>query len=211
MTECRLTLVTDGRGDRALIPPITWALHEKLPGIAVRVEWADLARLRRAPIGLSGRVQAAIEYYPCDILLVHRDAEREPREKRVDEIQDAINESSAATPFVCVVTVRMQEAWMLIDEKAIRGASGNPTGTVPLSLPKLPRIDALADPKSVLHELLRKASELTGRQLKKFSASASAHRVAELVEDWQPLRKLAAFIEFERELDRALANVHRQE
>ncbi len=42
MKKYRLTLVTDGRGDRALIPPITWLLHEKLPGIPIQLEWADL-------------------------------------------------------------------------------------------------------------------------------------------------------------------------
>jgi hypothetical protein len=43
--------------------------------------------------------------------------------------------------------------------------------------------------------------------LKKFSASANAHRVAELVDDWQPLRKLSAFVEFEKDLDQALATL----
>ena len=101
----------------------------------------------------------------------------------------------------------MQEAWMLIDENAIRIAAGNPNGTVALRLPRLQEIENLAEPKNLLHELLRNASELTGRRLKKFSASANAHRVAELIEDWKPLRKLSAFIEFEAELDQVLAKL----
>jgi hypothetical protein len=209
MREWCLTLVTDGAGDRALIAPITWLLHAKLPGTPVRIEWANLARLRRPPIGLADRIQVALDYYPCDILLVHRDAERERREKRVVEIQAAIKEVSAAQPHLCVVTVRMQEAWMLIDEDAIRGAAGNPNGMVALALPKLHKLEDEPDPKRILHELLRKASELTGRRLKKFSAAANAHRVAELVEDWRPLRKLAAFVAFEAELDARIAALAR--
>ncbi len=210
MKDCRLTLLTDGSGDRALIPPITWLLHEKLPGIPIQFEWADLARLPGPQKGLNGRIQAALDYYPCDILLVHRDAEGESREKRVAEIQDAIAKTTVSEPHVCVVTVRMQEAWMLISEGAIRCAAGNPNGTVALSLPRYKEIEKLPDPKEVLHELLRKASELSGRRLKKFSASANAHRVAELVDDWQPLRKLSAFVEFETELDQVLATLARQ-
>jgi hypothetical protein len=205
MKECRLTLLTDGRSDRALMPPITWLLHEKLPGIPIQLEWADLTRLPRPPKGLDGRIKAALGFYPCDILLVHRDAEGESRNKRVVEIQDAVAKTAVSKPHICVVTVRMQEAWMLINEASIRSAAGNPNGTVTLRLPKLQEIESLPDPKSLLRELLRKASELTGRRLKKFSASANAHRVAELVDDWQPLRKLSAFVEFEGELDQILA------
>ena len=81
MKEWRFTLLTDGGSDRALLPPITWLLHEKLPGIPVQLEWADLRRVPRPVKGLAGRIKAAIDYYPCDVLLVHRDAEGEPRKK----------------------------------------------------------------------------------------------------------------------------------
>jgi hypothetical protein len=208
MSECCLTLLTDGRGDTALIQPIRWLLHEKLPGIPIKLEWADLARLPRPPKGLAGRIKAAIDYYPCDVLLVHRDAEGDPRGKRVTEIQEAMAGRTLGMPYVCVVTVRMQEAWLLIDEDAIRSAAGNPNGSVTLNLPKPKEIENIAEPKVLLHDLLQRASEKTGRRLKKFSASAKAHRVAELIDDWTPLRKLPAFVEFERELDQVLASLN---
>ncbi len=211
MKECCLTLLTDGRGDTALIPPIKWLLNEKLPGIPIKLEWADLARLPRLPKGLAGRIQAAVDFYPCDVLLVHRDAEGDLREKRVAEIQEAIRENSLGKPYVCVVPVRMQEAWMLIDEYAIRSAAGNPNGAVALELPRLRDIETIAEPKILLHDLLQKASEKTGRRLKKFSASAKAHRVAELIDDWTPLRKISAFVAFEKELDQVLASLISQE
>ncbi len=44
MKECRFTLLTDGSSDRALLPPVTWLLHEKLAGVPLQLEWADLSR-----------------------------------------------------------------------------------------------------------------------------------------------------------------------
>ena len=114
-----LTLIADGASDRALIQPITWLLHQKLPKTPIRIEWADLGRLRYLPSGLSDRIRMALDYYPCDVLLVHRDAETEGRDKRVAEIYAAMDDVETGRPHLCVVTVRMQEAWMLISESAV--------------------------------------------------------------------------------------------
>jgi hypothetical protein len=197
-------LLADGSSDRALLPVITWLLREKLPSRAITLDWADLRRLPRVSSSLTARIQAAVEYYPCDLLFVHRDAEKESREKRVEEVQEAAQSLSLSSPYVCVVPVRMQEAWMLIEEKAIRCASGNPNGAIAIVLPRIQHLENLSDPKDTLHDLLRTASELKGRRLKQFTASANAHRVAELIENWQPLRRLSAFIQFEQDLDQAL-------
>ena len=204
MKELRCTLLGVGSSDRAFIPLITWLLHQKLPQMPVRVEWADLFRLAQPPEGLAKKILAAVDFYPCDVLFVHRDAEREPRENRIVEIGNAIRDAELATPFVCVVPVRMKEAWLLIDEVAIRSAAGNPNGDVRLSLPKLQTIESTPDPKNELYALLRTASEFRGRRLKQFSTSASAFRVAELINDWSPLRKLPAFSACETELNLTL-------
>lgn len=163
--------------------------------------------LAQIPKGLAAKMRESIRLYPCDVLLVHRDAEKESRETRIEEIATAIRHCSIPTPYVCVVPVRMQEAWMLFDENAIRLAAGNPNGHVKLNLPKARDIEHIPDPKVVLHGLLKAASELTGRRLKKFSALAHVHRVTQLIEDWSPLRTLSAFVAFEKELDLALASL----
>jgi hypothetical protein len=203
MKSLHCTLVTDGSSDQALLPVIDWLVRSKLPSTPVKCEWANLRPLG-TPKGLENRIRAAVYRYPCDLLFVHRDAEREPRENRVDEIKTTIKTTGMAVPFVCVVTVRMQEAWLLIDEPAIRRAAGNPHGKAMLSLPKLQAIEKIPDPKELLHEQLRIASELTGRRLRSFSAHEHAFRVAELVENWEPLRRLPAFAAFESELDEVL-------
>ncbi|MGH9764618.1 MAG: hypothetical protein ACREDR_41175 [Blastocatellia bacterium] len=126
MTEIRYTLVADGSSDRALIPILNWLLLQYHPGIPIQAEWADLRRLAARPRGLSERIRQSIDLYPCDILFVHRDAERETRESRVAEINTAIQDIRGLPDSIRVVPVRMQEAWLLFDEPAIRSAAGNP-------------------------------------------------------------------------------------
>src|SRR5262249_34801620 len=97
---------------------------------------------------LSDRIQKSIELYPCDLLFVHRDAEKELPERRRNEIRQAIELVSKETsflPIVCVVPVRMQEAWLLFDEPALRRAAGNPNGRMILQLPHLGELEGLPD------------------------------------------------------------------
>lgn len=202
MNELRYTFLTDGVSDQALIPILTWTLRQQGVRIAIQPEWADLRRLPPARRTLADKIALSIDYYPCDLLFVHRDAEREPRQVRVTEIHKAITHlvEPVSAPIVCVVPVRMQEAWLLFDEMAIRFAAGNPNGKEPIVLPPMATLENLADPKDVLYDLLRKASGLSGRRLKKFSASKEARRVAEFIDDFTPLRRLPAFNAFEAEI-----------
>lgn len=96
-------------------------------------------------------------------------------------------------PAVCVVPVRMSEAWLLIDETALRHAAGNPNGKVSLDLPSLHRLEQLPDPKQLLHDLLRRASGLHGRRLTSFNRRLHGHRVADWISDFSPLYRLSAF------------------
>lgn len=141
MVEIRYTLLADGSSDRALLPILSWALHQQGMSLVVQPAWADLGRLRRRPRTLADRIIAAMQLYPCDLLFVHRDAEREAFEFRRSEIVRALDEIARQEPIplaaICVVPVRMQEAWLLFDEMAIRTAAGNPRGRQQLPLPLL--------------------------------------------------------------------------
>jgi hypothetical protein len=203
MDEIRYTLITDGSSDRALIPILTWVLRERGGVNRIQPEWADLGRLPRPPDALQDRILVAIDLFPCDLLFVHRDAEREDPEHRYKEIRDALKEASAQgfqTPAVCVVPVKMTEAWLLFDEASIRQAAGNPNGENALSLPDLNRIELTLDPKERLSEILRKASGLSGRRLKTFNVPGSQIRITDLIEDFSPLRKLKAFQRLEEDI-----------
>lgn len=204
MTRLGFTLVSDGSSDRALLPVLRWLLtiRHRVPR-AVEVRWADLRRLVEPPQGLVGRLRTSLHLYPCDLLFVHRDAEAEPHETRRIEILEALKSAEVTTPAVCVVPIRMQEAWLLFDEAALRTAAGNPNGRSNLNLPPLHRLEAIPDPKRVLYETLQRASGLRGRRRRRFAAPERAHRVTELIDDFSPLLELNAF----RRLDRDLAAV----
>jgi len=178
-------------------------LREKGEVDRIQPEWADLRRLPRPPQTLGERISTAINLYPCDLLFIHRDAEGEDPTIRYEEIHNALREIAAQgiqAPSVCVVPVRMTEAWLLINEPAIRLAAGNPNGTRPLSIPDLTTIEQIQDPKELLFAILRKASGLRGRRLKTFSMGESRIRITELIDDFSPLRELKAFQRLEEDI-----------
>ena len=85
---------------------------------------------------------------------------------------------------MAVVPIRMTEAWLLIDEAALRSAAGNPRGSVPLSIPAVRQLEGLPDPKKTLHALIRRASSLGGRRLSRFRMDQAVHRLAQAIQDY---------------------------
>ena len=202
MTEIRYSLVTDGPTDQRLLPILTWLLHEHAPEYAVQSEWADLRHLRRPPTRLIDKIEKALELYPCDLLFVHRDAEREPRSHRVKEINAAKKAVAACNvlPVICVVPIRMQEAWLLFDKAALFHAAENPNGKHKLQMPTLARLEDLPDPKQILEQLLIEACGLPTRRVGKGDIKRWAHRLPGLIDDFAPLRALSAFRILEADL-----------
>ena len=202
MDDLRYTLLSDGRSDDALIPVLTWLLQQNGVNRAIQAIWADLRRLPFTPRTLANRIRWGLELYPCDLLFVHRDAEKQPRSVRVSEIRAALGDVAMQTPVpaVCVIPVRMQGAWFLLDEIAIRQAAGNPAGKQPLDLPPINQIEELLDPKSLLYQVLRDASGLRGCRYKRLEVRRLVRRVAEFMEDFAPLRDLPAFAALEKDI-----------
>jgi len=73
MTRVTVTLVTDGSSDKLLVPLIELLFSEHTDR-AYQVNCAD--GLPPVASGLRARMKAALSLFPCDILFVHRDAER---------------------------------------------------------------------------------------------------------------------------------------
>lgn len=203
------TLVADGPSDRALIPILEWALRQALGAMPIDGEYADLRELPPRPKSLSGRIARSMQWYPCELLFVHRDAERETVAKRQQEIQQAVSEIPAGIdcPWIGVVPVRMQEAWLLIDAGALKKAAGGAGRRLP-ALPPVKKLEKLPDPKQTLYDLMCQASGTSGRKLKKFKQELGwrRQRVAEAIDDFSPLRKLAAFRRLEEDIRRVLKN-----
>ena len=205
MQRLSYTLVSDGASDRALIPILSWLLRNLCGSLPIQSARADLRRLRKPPRSLAGRIQRSVALYPCDLLFVHRDAEGAGFEDRRAEIKAALSERPATSePAVCIVPVRMSEAWLLIDESALRHAAGNPNSKVSLDLPSLQRLEQLPDPKQILHDLLRKASGLHGRRLTSFNRRLHGHRVADWISDFSSLYRLSAFARLAADLEQVV-------
>lgn len=75
----RFTLLADGPTDEALVPIASWLIGRRTTQ-PFGSQWADLRPYPRRIRGLAHRIEIALSLYPCDLLLIHRDAERDPRE-----------------------------------------------------------------------------------------------------------------------------------
>ena len=208
MNELRYTLLGDGNFDEALIPVVSWVLKEAGVIAPIQSSWAELDRVPQPPRKLPDRIAMAVALYPCDILFVHRDAEKQPSKARTAEIARAVSVAQkkrvAVPSYVPVIPVRMTEAWLLFDETSIRRAAGNPSGTQILKLSQPSRWDEEPNPKLMLREALLDATELRGRRRSRFESSFAAKRVADLIDDYSPLRRLSAFRDLESDVARVV-------
>ena len=199
MNIIKYVLLSDGSSDKMLMPILDWLLRCQCRTCAIDSQWADLGRLKFPPKKLSDRIRKTLEIYEPDLLFIHRDAENQTFELRQRQIRDAL--AGLTNPVaVCVIPIRMQEAWLLFDERAIRKAAENPNGRIALQLPDISRVESLPDPKVVLHSLIKGASGYGGRRLKKLNTKKLAHLVSASIDDFTSLRALSAFEKLETEL-----------
>lgn len=202
MGHLQFTLFAEGPTDRALLVILEWLLRETHRPDTVGYEFLPKSELREHST-MAQRIQAAVEIFPCDILFVHRDADRQDPSLRYDEIGEAMAQLAvrgAAIPHVCVVPIRMTEAWLLLEEQAIRRAAANPNGTEPLDIPRLKQLEEIPDPKLRLHHALRDASGKHGRRRASFNVQEAAALVPEFISSFSALRQLSAFARLEDDL-----------
>jgi hypothetical protein len=200
MNTLRYTLLADGSSDAVLIFIINWLISEHYPDVGIQSEVAK--NMGKVGWNLTTRISKALSLYPCDILFVHRDAESQSHALRLQEIKDAFSESENL--YVPIIPIRMTEAWLLADEKAIRVASGNESSNIDLKLPPKKKWENLPDPKQVLFDALTTASGRSGRALKSFKPAERRARVTELTRDFSTLRGLQSFDSFESTLKTSL-------
>jgi hypothetical protein len=112
MKELRYTLLSDGSSDKAFIPILNWLFQENKVRLAVQAEWANLGQLPKPPKSLEDRITIALQLYPCDLLFIHRDAENQTRDDRIQEIQKALQKIKIADrqPIIYIIPIRMLRA-----------------------------------------------------------------------------------------------------
>lgn len=203
MQRLRYTLVADGSSDAVLMPIIDWLIADCWPGQGVQGTFAD--QIPSVGLALERRIPEVLRLFPCDLLIVHRDAEGDSLTQRIDEIVRAV--PVEGPKWVPLVPVKMTEAWLLSDELAIRSAAENKGGKVRLELPKKARWEQLQDPKAVLFEALTVASEKSPRALRKFNPARHRALVAQRTVEFSALRGMPSFDLFEQKLTDALQEI----
>lgn len=168
----RFLFACEGSSDVGLVPHIERLIVEHSNGGTVEGEsWFHCNPLaEKVRTGMQAAENAV------DVLFVHRDADRAGAEARLLEITHAVEVAGVAVPWVSVVPVRMTEAWLLLDEAAIRKAVGRPNGRTPLHLPTPREAERRADPKRILADAFLAASEATGRRQKQIRRDFSRFR-----------------------------------
>lgn len=209
MNFLRFTLVSEGTTDKSLIPILKWAVQEQ--GIQiVQGQFASWHFLPKRPTTVVEKIEAGLKLYECDLLFIHRDSDNQNPKDRRDEIATAINEITASgrikVPSIPVIPIRETEAWLLIDELAIRKAANNPNGKNDLKLPSLKNLESCTNPKKELRRVLRSASEWSVQRLKRFDTDAATARVVDYIPNFERLRKLSAFQNLETDLRKLRSN-----
>lgn len=189
----KLALVCDGTSDLCLTNLITWLMDEHFPELSFRVVPAQ--EVIPARDVLSRRLVRTVQLYEPTIIFCHRDAEGEALARRVQEVDEAA--TLIGVPTIPLIPIRMLEAWLLFDERAIRSAADNRNGTARLNLPGLGQVEGRADPKEILYTALKDACGLSARRRRGFSEHRARSMVMSHIDDFSPLRGLTAFQRFE--------------
>ena len=176
-------LLSEGSSDEALIPHLRSLLvhcgADEVTGAAP--DFRRLPKSASRTIETKVRTALLLEEH-VDLLFVHRDADSSDPEPRYVEISNGVTQAGYSFAWIGVVPVQETEAWLLLDEKAIRRVSGRPNGTVDLNLPAPNHAEGLAHPKERLQEEILRASETTGRRYRRLKRKFPALRAQLLTE-----------------------------
>lgn len=206
LIAARALLLADGSSDEPLGRHV--AALARRHGAMLDVVAPDFARIER-PLtrSVEDRLVRMLKIdRSFDLLIVHRDAERAAVEHRVHEILTATAAAAVSWPVIPVVPVRMTEAWLLLDQRAIRVVAGRPAATNDLGLPSPAGVEGTPDPKGLLKSALAAASGHSGRRLQKFNRDFPAHRrqLLERLDRDGPVAQLSAWQTLERDVGRAV-------
>jgi hypothetical protein len=170
-------LIGEGSSDEALVPHLQRLCVECGADEATGVA-PDFSRVRAAVKNtVADKLRAALLLEPeATLYFIHRDADVPLPDARRMELASAVAAAALHRPWVALVPVQETEAWLLLDEAAIRQVAGNPRGRRDLRLPRPSEVENVSRPKERLQEALIIASETTGRRLENFKKDFARHR-----------------------------------
>ncbi|WP_089157310.1 DUF4276 family protein [Micromonospora sp. NBS 11-29] len=169
--------IAEGSSDQPLAEHIQLLFYER--GVELTLSSPEFERLpSRVSKDVGSRMAAglALTHGPVDLIVVHRDADNAGYPARLQEITKAHAATSRDAALIPVIPVRMTEAWLLLDEAAIRQVAGNPRGRTNLGLPKVHEVESIRDPKTRLADCILRAADETGRRRDVVKARFNEHR-----------------------------------
>lgn len=155
-----------------------------------------------------GHVQR--EEVVVEVVFVHRDADGRSSEHRRKEIADAaVALPQLSAIVVPVIPIQELEAWLLLDELAIRTVVGKPSGKQPLGLPKPKHVEQTSQPKELLVQACLLASATTGRRHREEKRKFPERRrvLLERLDIDGPVRELPAWQAMEQDIANAVASL----
>jgi hypothetical protein len=204
--EVRFALISEGPSERPLVDHLILLCSRE--DVVADGEWPDL-RDRGIGKDVESQLRCLLDMDTSfDLIFIHRDAD----DRRDGYVRELIARSIASVdPFVRgipVVPIQELEAWLLVDEAAIRRAARNVNGRQALDLPKIGQIEAKANPKEALLQALEQAAK-PGRDRSAIRGKFSQLR-RELLQNLDidgPINQLTAWQNLLRDLHAALADL----
>lgn len=207
------TLIRDGKSDTGMLTPIiSWLFNDLYDDIILEMQSEDFKNVAyEIKVGdILEKIKYVGKEINPDIIFVHRDSEKQGYDARLAEIEDKIKNSNFYDKIVRVIPIRMTEAWLLTDARAICIASGikdkKKFKQVQDKLPKIGKIEEVSHPKMAIQDIIR--------ELKKDKSSRNRGLppmalIADNTENFAALRNLSAFKKFEEEV-KTFIDKHRQ-
>ncbi len=173
----QFVFIGEGSSDSALISHLESVCLELGADEVTGIE-LDFQRLPKpTKKTVAAKLNAAMQLEPCaDLFLIHRDADSRDSQPRHDEIAEAVAKCQCRKPWAAVVPVQETEAWLLLDEGAIRRVSNRPHGRVSLNLPSPQTVEGKANPKELLQHAIAVASETAGDRRRAVNAGFTENR-----------------------------------
>ena len=176
----RFILLCEGTSDRPLVAHLRRLLSScgalEVVGSAIALSSIhDPGNHRGSALARKLRAALAAES-EFELIFIHRDANSAGYEARFEEIREATETIDRQINWIPLIPSRATEAWLLLDERAIRLVAGNPRGSQPLDLPRPSRVEEVSNPKATLRDALAAASGYTDSRLRRFKQRFGSQR-----------------------------------
>jgi hypothetical protein len=153
MMRVRATFLGEGKFDDGLMQILARLWNQVAPDMEIEFESGYRLLEFHDARTLAEKIQVLVKHHQPDLFFVHRDSDKAGASARREEIR----RKCEGQLHVPVIPVRETEAWLLLDEDAIREVVGNSSGKQPLNLPRLAEVEDTANPKERLQAALRSA------------------------------------------------------